>query len=153
LFFTDNQKLSSLNHPELLTVTTNFHTHAYTKVLEFDTKPLSPQNRSIAKILQHRSRIALGQARQVISDLSALRDVGSRAVVALAHQTLGNEMGVEQARGLAENEAEDATVQVVCGTVLAAAEEYETAVELLGKHQGSLEAYVFFKSQARTTFH
>ena len=34
-------------------------------------------------------------------------------------------------------------VQVVCGTVLAAAGEYDKAVELLGKHQGNLEACVF----------
>ncbi len=49
---------------------------------------------------------------------------------------------MEQARELAEKEGEDSVVQVVCGAVLAAAGEYEQAIELLGKHQGNLEAYV-----------
>ncbi|ERF73873.1 hypothetical protein EPUS_05885 [Endocarpon pusillum Z07020] len=125
---------------ELLTITTHFHTHAYTKVLEYDTSPLSPPNRSIARILQHRSRIALGQSRQVLSQLSSAKDAASQAIQALAHQSLGNDKGVELARELAETDGEDSVVQVVCGTVLAAAGEYEKAVELLGKHQGNLEA-------------
>lgn len=127
---------------ELLTITTHFHTHAHREVLEYDTSSLSPQNRSIAKALQHRSRISLGQSRQVLSDLSSAKDPASQAIKALAHQSLGNEKGVELAEELADKEGEDSVVQVVCGTILAAAGEYEKAVELLGKHQGNLEAYV-----------
>ncbi len=111
-------------------------------MLEHDTSSLSPQNRSIAKILQLRSRIALGQSHQVLFELSSAKDAASQAIQALAHQSLGNEEGLELARELAETEAEDSVVQVVCGTVLAAVGEYEKAVELLGKHQGNLEACV-----------
>jgi coatomer subunit epsilon len=78
----------------------------------------------------------------VLSDLSSAKDPASRALTALAHHSLGNERGAEQARELAEKDGEDGIVQVVCGTVLAAVGEYERAVELLGKHQGNLEAWV-----------
>jgi coatomer subunit epsilon len=127
---------------ELLTITTHFHTHAHTRVIDHDTAPLSPANRNIAKILQYRSRIALGQSRQVLSELSSAKDVPSQAIQALAHQSLGNSAkGVELARALADKEGENSVVQIICGTVLAAAGEYDKAVELLGKHQGNLEAY------------
>jgi coatomer subunit epsilon len=127
---------------ELLTITTHFHTHAYPKVLEYDITSLSPPNRTVAKILQHRSRIALGQSRQVLSELSSTRDPSSQALKALAQHSLGNTKGLELARELADKEGEDSVVQVICGTVLASAGEVDKALELLGKHQGNLEAYV-----------
>lgn len=52
----------------------------------------------------------------------------------------GNEAGQKLASELAESEGEDAVVQVCAGTVLASVGEYPQATELLGKHQGSLEA-------------
>lgn len=42
---------------------------------------------------------------------------------------------------LVEAESENTTVQLLGGTVLQAAEKTEEALSLLGKHQGSLEAY------------
>lgn len=67
--------------------------------------------------------------------LSKSKDSASKALVALAKND------VSSAISLAEgSDSEDSTVQICAGTVLAANGEYPKAVELLSKHQGSLEA-------------
>lgn len=67
--------------------------------------------------------------------LSKSKDAASRSIVALAK----NDVGV--ATELADSaDSEDSTVQICAGTVLVNAGEYAKAIELLGKHQGNLEA-------------
>lgn len=120
---------------ELLNIITAFYTHAFQQVLEFDTSPLSSSNKPAAQILKYRAQIALGQQQQVVSALSRSQDAASKAIVALAKND------VDAATKLAESQdSEDATVQICCGTVLAANDQYQAAVGLLSKHQGSLEA-------------
>lgn len=53
------------------------------------------------------------------------------------------EGAVGLAQRLAEGEGENGSVQVCCGTVLQGEGRSEEALGLLGKHQGSLEAYVY----------
>ncbi|KIW78143.1 hypothetical protein Z517_07976 [Fonsecaea pedrosoi CBS 271.37] len=126
---------------ELLNITTAFYTHAYPTVLEFDSSSLSAENKTIAQILKYRAQIAIGDASSVISSLKQSQDAASRSIVALAQQAAGNHSAaLETALALAESDAEDAVVQICSGTVLAAAGEYVKAVDLLSKHQGSLEA-------------
>ena len=48
---------------------------------------------------------------------------------------------VSEIRNLIETESENASVQLLGGTVLQAAGKTEEALSLLSKHQGSLEAY------------
>lgn len=67
-------------------------------------------------------------------------DEASRAIVALAQYSSGDSSSLEIASSLAESDPEDAVVQICAGTILAAAGEYAKAIELLNRHQGSLEA-------------
>jgi len=125
---------------ELLNISTAFYTHAYQTVLDFDTSSLSAENKKTAQLLKYRAQIALGQSSSVISSLKSSKDAASRSIVALAQQSAGDASAVDTASSLAESDPEDAVVQVVAGTVLAAAGEYPKAIELLNKHQGNLEA-------------
>jgi coatomer subunit epsilon len=125
---------------ELLNISTAFHTHAYSSVLSFDTKPLSPQNRIAAQILKYRAQIALGKSREVLSAVGNSKDAASQSIKALAQHSANNAAGLHLATQLAESEGEDPVVQICCGTVLASAGETAKAIELLGKHQGNLEA-------------
>ncbi|KAK5198628.1 hypothetical protein LTR92_001099 [Exophiala xenobiotica] len=121
---------------ELLNITTAFYTHAYSTVIDFDTSSLSPSNQSTAQTLKYRAQIALGQSSSVVSALKSSSSPSSRALVALAQSD------VSAAAELASDpsSAEDPTVQICAGTVLASAGQYPEAVDLLSKHQGSLEA-------------
>lgn len=125
---------------ELLNITTAFYTHAYQTVTDFDTSALSASNKAAAQILKYRAQIALGHSSQVTSSLKSSKDPASRSIAALAQHMLGDAKGLETATALAESDSEDATVQLCAGTILASAGEYPTAIELLQKHQGSLEA-------------
>jgi len=119
----------------------DFHHGAYSNVLSFSTTSLSPEAKQPARILQLRSKIALGQAKAVLSETKGKSTPEISAVRALAEYTGGNKTnGLAQAEKLAESESENATVQVLAGTVLAAEGKVEEALLLLGKHQGSLEA-------------
>lgn len=77
------------------------------------------------------------------------RDPASIAIKSLALHTLGDqeEDGVEMTKELAEQEAENSIVQVVCGTVLASAGLFDEAKTLLSKHDRNLEAYVLWLEQ------
>ncbi|EXJ85543.1 hypothetical protein A1O1_05907 [Capronia coronata CBS 617.96] len=126
---------------ELLNITTAFYTHAYPAVLDFDTSALSPENKKTAQLLKYRAQIALGQASAVLSSLKSSQDAASRSIAALAQQASGDpSSALETATSLSESDPEDPIVQICTGTVLAAAGEYAQAIDLLNKHQGSLEA-------------
>jgi coatomer protein complex subunit epsilon len=114
-------------------------------VIDFDTSALSPENHLPARILQLRAQIALGQSDQVLSAVDTVEDTPDLAATkALAQQTTGDEdSALKLAQDLADNYPENATVQVLAGTVLQAQGKSEEALALLTKHQGNLEAYVF----------
>ena len=78
--------------------------------------------------------------------LSSIKSEGNApdflAVKALAQHAAGNTSdAVTQIEPLVEKELENATVQLLGGTVLQAAGKTEEALALLSRHQGSLEAY------------
>jgi len=52
----------------------------------------------------------------------------------------GDSKAGDAAMSLVQREGDNASVQVCCGTVLAGVGRYQEAVELLGRHQGSLDA-------------
>jgi len=128
-----------LTASELLNISTAFYTHAYPAVLSYDVSSLSETNRTTAQHLKYRAQIAVGDT-SVLSTLESAKDAPSRSILALAQHAAGNSAGVETALSLADSDAEDSTVQICAGTVLAAAGEHAKAIELLSKHQGSLEA-------------
>ena len=85
----------------------------------------------------------MGQTEDVLADIEADADdvPDLAAVKALAQQVAGNtDEALALAQKLAETQSENATVQVLAGTVLQAQGQTEEALALLGKHQGNLEA-------------
>ncbi|KAF7597579.1 hypothetical protein BBP40_000057 [Aspergillus hancockii] len=139
--------LSNSNSPihpptELINIHNAFHQGQYQEVIDFDTSALSPENHLPARILQLRAKIALGLSDQVLSDVDTEGDTPDLAAAkALAQQAAGNEdSALKLAQDLAENYPDNATVQVLAGTVLQAQGKSEEALALLTKHQGSLEA-------------
>ncbi|KAL2129969.1 hypothetical protein VTI74DRAFT_7058 [Chaetomium olivicolor] len=128
---------------ELINIHNHFHQGQYQEVVDFDTSSLSADNALPARVLQLRARVALGQAEDVLADVQGENVPELVAVGALARQALGNtDEAVSVVEKLVEKEAaaENATVQVVGGTVLAAAGKADEALALLGRHQGNLDA-------------
>ncbi|KAK4462042.1 coatomer epsilon subunit-domain-containing protein [Cladorrhinum samala] len=126
---------------ELINIHNHFHQGQYTEVVDFDVSSLSAENALPARVLQLRARIALGQAEDVLADVQGEKEPELEAVSALAEQALGNnDKAVEIVESLAQSAGDNATVQILGGTVLAAAGKSEDALALLGKHEGSLDA-------------
>lgn len=133
---------------ELINIHNHFHQGQYDEVITFDTASLSPENTLPARVLQLRARIALGQAAEALADVKGATEPELQAVGALAELALGN---VEAAVGAIERlaaasaeSADNATVQVLGGTVLQAAGKPEEALALLGRHQGSCGFFFLF---------
>jgi len=120
---------------ELINIYNQFYSCQYQDVVDYDTSSLSPENAVPARVLQLRARIALGQADDVLADVKGEKEPELEAVAALAAFTLGKtDAAVEKITSLAESNGENATVQVVGGTVLQAAGKSEEALALLSKH-------------------
>ncbi|KAF3936782.1 hypothetical protein ABW19_dt0203073 [Dactylella cylindrospora] len=125
---------------ELLNIHNAFFQGQYDKVVEFDTKTLSKSNQTAATVFQLRSRIALGDAEEVLAELEGEDEVELAAVRALARFNTDESEGVEEIEGLIESSPDNATVQVIGGIILQRTERTEEALALLSRHQGSLEA-------------
>lgn len=131
---------------ELINIHAAFHQYQYESVLsDFDPTSFSPENHLPARILQLRSRIALGQGQDVLNEIQQEKQPELAAVAALATLSLGEqEKAVGAVNKLLEEggdgAAENAIVQVVGGSVLAAAGKEEEALALLGRHQGNRES-------------
>ncbi|CZR53373.1 related to coatomer epsilon subunit [Phialocephala subalpina] len=126
---------------ELLNLHNYFHQGQYQEAIDFDTAGLSPENKLPARVLSLRAQIAVGQAEDVIADVQGEQDVELQAVGALAELAAGNESkALKMAEKLSSESADNATVQVLAGTVLQAAGKSEEALALLSNHQGNLEA-------------
>ncbi|KAL4795424.1 coatomer epsilon subunit-domain-containing protein [Aspergillus venezuelensis] len=128
---------------ELINIHNAFHQGQYQSVVDFNTSSFSPENALPARILQLRAQLALGNTDEVLGDVEGeTEDTPDLAAVkALALYVKGDIDGASQlAEDLAANYDDNATVQVLAGTVLQGAGKSEEALALLGKHQGSLEA-------------
>ncbi|GFF30258.1 coatomer subunit epsilon [Aspergillus udagawae] len=129
---------------ELINIHNAFHQGQYQNVIDFDTSALSPDNHLTARILQLRAQLALGQTDEVLSAVDGEEENPDLAAVkALAQLAAGDaESALQLAQELAENYPENASVQVLGGTVLQAHGRSEEALAVLTKHQGNLEAWV-----------
>jgi coatomer protein complex subunit epsilon len=127
---------------ELINIHNAFHQGQYQNVIDFDTSALSPDNHLTARILQLRAQLALGQTDEVLSAVDGEEENPDLAAVkALAQLAAGDaESALQLAQELAENYPENASVQVLGGTVLQAQGRSEEALAVLTKHQGNLEA-------------
>lgn len=131
---------------ELINIHAAFHQYQYESVLnDFAPSSFSAENHLPARILQLRARIALGQAKDVLDEIKGEgKQPELAAVAALATLSLGQEdKAVDAVTKLLEEGgdavAENSIVQVVGGSVLAAAGKEEEALALLGRHQGNCE--------------
>ncbi|KAN0079390.1 Coatomer epsilon subunit domain containing protein [Elaphomyces granulatus] len=126
---------------ELVNIHSAFHQGQYQDVIDFDTSAFSPENQLPARVLQLRSKIVLGQPEEVLAELEGEDTPDLVAVKTLAQHAAGDTASaLHVAQELAEKYSENATVQVLCGTVLHAEGQSEEALALLMKHQGNLEA-------------
>ncbi|KKZ60492.1 hypothetical protein EMCG_04856 [[Emmonsia] crescens] len=127
---------------ELLNIHNAFHQGQYQVVVDFDTSSFSPENNLTARILKLRAKIALGKADEALAEVEGEEDVPDLAAVkVLAQQVMGDEAGaLKSAEELVAKHSENATTQVLIGTVLQAQGKSEDALSLLSKHQGNLEA-------------
>jgi coatomer protein complex subunit epsilon len=135
--------LTTSSATELVNIHNAFHQGQYQNVIDFDTSSFSAENALPARVLQLRAKIALGQTEEVVADVAGEEDTTPElaAVKALAQHTAGDsESALTVAEDLAEKASDNATVQVLCGTVLHAQGKTEEALALLAKHQGNLEA-------------
>lgn len=127
---------------ELLNIHNHFHQGQWQEVVDFDTAGLSPENALPARVLSLRAQIALGQAEDVIADVQGGDEPELIAVGALAQLVAGNQSeAVKSAEELAEVASDNATVQVLAGTVLQAAGKSEEALSLLSQHQGNCRSH------------
>jgi hypothetical protein len=133
---------------ELVNIHTAFIQGQYQLVLsDFNPSDFSESNRLAVQILQHRAQIELGNASEVLSAVPASKASSSPDLAAVRiYATFASKRGpyddatVAEAEKLAEQQGENLTVQLLCGTVLARAGKQELALQLLAKHQGSLDA-------------
>ncbi|KAF1918487.1 coatomer epsilon subunit-domain-containing protein [Ampelomyces quisqualis] len=125
---------------ELINIHSAFHAGAFQQVLDFDTSSFSSSNALPVRVLQLRSKIALGHAKDVSAELASEQTPDLIAVKLLADQEQGKDV-ISQAKKLAEQHGqENLNVQLLGGIVLEKAGETEEALALLSKHQGSLDA-------------
>ncbi|CAF9918399.1 hypothetical protein IMSHALPRED_004297 [Imshaugia aleurites] len=128
---------------ELLNIHNAFHQGQYLTVIDFDISSLSTENKIPARVLQLRAQIAVGQAKEVLANIGKEGNAPDFAAVKVFAQYVSGSTSnaISEIATLVEAESENTTVQLLGGTVLQAAEKTEEALSLLGKHQGSLEAY------------
>lgn len=123
---------------ELINIHNHFHQAQYQEVIDFDTSSFSPENALPARLLVLRSRIALGQAQEVLGDVKGAKEPELQAVAALAEQALGKgDAAAAAVEKLAAAHGDNVAVQIIGGTVLQAADKPEEALALLSQHQGS----------------
>ncbi|KAI5847813.1 coatomer epsilon subunit-domain-containing protein [Morchella snyderi] len=127
---------------ELLAMHTAFFSGQYQAVLDTDTSTLSPSNALPARIYVLRSRIALGDAPSVISELESESNTPDLAAVkAFAEYTTGaKDAAIAAVEALVESAADNATVQVLGAIVLQNEGRSDEALGLLSNHVNSLEA-------------
>ncbi|KAF2817655.1 uncharacterized protein BDZ99DRAFT_484436 [Mytilinidion resinicola] len=128
---------------ELVNLHNAFHAGQYTACTTFDTSAFSASNALPARILQLRAQLALGEYDAVLSSVKSEQNVPDLAAVAAlaAYEKGGKEAeAVERVRKLASAQGDNLSVQLLGGTVLARAGEFEEALALLARHQGSLDA-------------
>lgn len=93
-------------------------------------------------MLKLRSKLALGQAKDVSAELASEKTPDLVAVKLLADYEQGKDV-LSHAKKLAEQHGqENLSVQLLVGIILERTGETDEALALLSKHQGSLDAYV-----------
>lgn len=137
-------KLYLISKSELVHIHSAFHQGQFQQVANFDTSSFSSANDLPSQVLKLRARLALGEYDALLSELKGGPPDILAVRIAAEYSKAPSEdsKAVTKAQDLAKKEADNLTVQLLCGTVLADAGLVEEALALLAKHQGSLDAYV-----------
>ncbi|OBT86068.1 hypothetical protein VE02_05701 [Pseudogymnoascus sp. 03VT05] len=127
---------------ELIDLRDHFAAGRFQEVIDYDTASLSPENKVPAHILALRAKVALGEAKEALEEI---KDAESgpeySAVKAYAQHAAGKTAeALKAAAELAESKPDNATVQLLAGSVLQSEGKTEEALALLSQHQGNLEA-------------
>ncbi|KAI9665057.1 MAG: hypothetical protein M1821_006505 [Bathelium mastoideum] len=129
---------------ELVNIHSAFHQGQFTKVLsDYSPSTFSSPNQLPARILQLRARLALGEYDGVIKEVEGDSTPDLEAIKILAEylkDPQNAEQAVQEGEQLAAKAGDNLTVQICCSTVFAAQGNYEQALALLAKHQGTLDA-------------
>ncbi|KJX97077.1 coatomer subunit epsilon like protein [Zymoseptoria brevis] len=130
---------------ELVNIHTAFIQGQYESVLsDYEPSSFSDSNKLPIQVLQYRAQLALGQHSQVLEAIpasAAKQNPDLAAVRTLAtYLSKPSESAVSEAESLSESVGDNLSVQLLCSTVLARAGKQEQAIQLLSKHQGSLDA-------------
>ncbi|SMY19860.1 unnamed protein product [Zymoseptoria tritici ST99CH_1A5] len=130
---------------ELVNIHTAFVQGQYQSVLsDYEPSSFSDSNKLPIQVLQYRAQLALGQHSEVLKAIpasAAKQNPDLAAVRTLAtYLSKPSESVVAEAESLSESAGDNLSVQLLCGTVLARAGKQEQAIQLLSKHQGSLDA-------------
>jgi coatomer protein complex subunit epsilon len=125
-----------------LNIHTAFHAGAHQQVLDFDTSGFSSENALPVRVLQLRSQIALGQAKEVASSLAKETTPDLVAIRLLAQYEGGKDVLADVKKLVEKEGQENLTVQLAAGIIFERAGETEEALSVLSKHQGSLDACV-----------
>lgn len=104
----------------------------------------TPSNRLAAQILHYRALCELGQHASVteaisITDAQSVPDLAAAKCYA-EYLSRPSPAAIQEAEHLAQTHGSNFHVQILCGTVLARAGHTDTALTLLGRHEGSLDA-------------
>lgn len=140
---------TSANIPELYQIRSYFYQGNFLNVVN---EPVANMLRSDeAQLYKYRSRIELGQAKQVAEEMSEAGSTGAgfEAVKAYAEYRAGEkEKAVEDISELIQADSEDDTVQVIGATILYLEGRLDEALGLLSKHENNLEASAYFMTLA-----
>ncbi|KAG8626422.1 hypothetical protein KVT40_005367 [Elsinoe batatas] len=129
---------------ELINIHTAFHQSQHQTVIDTNLSSFSSTSAPFARLLQLRSRLALKQYSEALSSLpspspsASPQDLASRLLT--TYLSSPSPKILSDAQALADSHPDDAAVQILIGTLLARAGEYDAALALLRKHQGSLDA-------------
>ncbi|KFZ06671.1 hypothetical protein V501_07188 [Pseudogymnoascus sp. VKM F-4519 (FW-2642)] len=127
---------------ELVDLRDHFAAGRFQEVVDYDTAILSPENKVPAHILALRAKVALGEAKEALEEI---KDAESgpeySAVKAYAEHAVGKTKdALKAAEELVASNPDNATVQLLAGSVLQSEGKTEEALALLSQHQGNLEA-------------
>ena len=130
---------------ELVNIHTAFIQGQYQNVVtEYNPSNFSDSNRLPVRVLQYRAQCAIEQYEEVVGAISA-DDAKSNPDLAAVRTYASylqkpSDAAATEAEKLSESEGDNLSVQLLCGIVLARAGKPEQAIQLLSKHQGSLDA-------------
>ncbi|KAF2774349.1 hypothetical protein EJ03DRAFT_340520 [Teratosphaeria nubilosa] len=131
---------------ELVNIHGAFVQGQYNSVInDYTISDFSPPNHLPAQILQYRAQLELGQHDDLLqavsaSDAQSTPDLAAVRIYASYLKSPSDSI-VDEAEKLAEQHGNDnLTVQLLCAAVLARGDRQEQALQLLSKHQGSLDA-------------